>query len=171
MCLTPEQWALIQPLLPPAAPALRGRPPLDERRILEAVLWKIRTASPWYDLPPGFPSWQTCYRRYHFWERQGILNAVISALDRDLRDRGGFNLRAVLAVQRIRFVPLGEQTHIVFDASLQNMLRDTWQLETIYLLLAVLFRVIRKKYPARYLRLASPDLRVPPPAPFSQPDC
>ncbi len=171
MPLTDEQWAVIQPLLPPPSPALRGRPPVDERLILDAILWKFRTSSPWYDLPPGFPSWQTCYRRCHYWQRQGILNAVFSALDRDLRDRGGVNLRAALASQHIRFVPLGEQTHVVFDAPLQNELQDTWQLETIHLLLAVLFRAIRKKYPAQRLQLASPTLLAPQPVPLPQPDC
>jgi transposase len=171
MGLTPEQWALIQPLLPPPTAALRGRPPLDERRILDAILWKIRTSTPWYDLPLGFPSWQTCYRRYHYWERQGIINAVFSALDRDLRDRCGFNLRAALAAQHIRFVPLAGQTQVVIDPALQAALPEPWQLETLYLLLAVLFRAIRKKYPARHLRLASPALLVPRPASRSQPDC
>jgi len=37
---------------------------------------------------------------------------------------------------------------------LQDALQETWQLETVYLLLAVLFRVINKKHPALHFRLA-----------------
>ena len=168
MPLTDEQWAVIQPLLPP--PAARGRPPRDQRPILDAILWKVRTASPWCDLPPAFPSWQTCYRRFHYWQRQGALSAIFAALDRHLRDRGGLDLRPALAAQHIRFVPLGSQMHIIFAPSLQATLQEAWQLETVYLLLAVLFRVIRKKHPARRLRLASLDPLVPLPAQPSQPD-
>jgi transposase len=171
MCLTDEQWAVIRPLLPPPSPALRGRPPVDERLVLDAILWKIRTSSPWYDLPPGFPSWQTCYRRYHHWRRRGFLNVVFAALDRDLRDRGGLDLRSALASQRIRFVSLGEQTHIVLDSSLQNNLHEIWRLETINLLLAVLYQVIRKKYPTPRLRLVFPALPASQSAPLPQPDC
>jgi hypothetical protein len=46
MNLSDEQWALIQPLLPPPpSAALRSPPPLDDRRILDGVLWKLRTNS------------------------------------------------------------------------------------------------------------------------------
>ena len=177
MSLTDEQWAVIQPLLPPPShpspfqgegPGVRarGRPPVDQRCVLDAILWKIRTSTPWYDLPPGFPSWQTCYRRCHEWQRLGLLNAVFSALDRDLRDRGGLNLRAALASQLIRFDPLGEQTYLRFDPSLQETLQDTWQLETVYLLVAVLFKVIRKKYPASRFRLVLPSTLAPQPVPL-----
>jgi len=163
MPLTDEQWAFIQPLLPPPLPAPRSRPPHDQRHILDAILWKIRTASPWYDLPPDFPSWQICYRRFHYWQRQGALSAIFAALDRHLRDSGGLDLRPALAAQHIRFVPLGGQTHIIFEPPLQDALQETWQLETVYLLLAVHFRVIKKKHPALHFRLA-------PPAPLAPPD-
>jgi transposase len=171
MPLTDEQWAVIQPLLPPASPALHGRPPVAERQVLDAILWKIRTSTPWYDLPPGLPSWQTCYRRYHHWQRQGFLSAVFTALDHDLRDRAGLDLRAALAAQRIRYVPLGAQAHIIFDPSIQATLHETWQLETVYLLLAVLFQALRKKFPVRRLRLVSPGALACQPAPLPQPDC
>ena len=179
MSLTDEQWALIQPFLPTPLPSpsqgeglgvrARGRPPACERLVLDTILWKIRTATPWHDLPSGFPSWQTCYRRYRYWKRQGFLNAVFNALDRDLRDRGGLNFRAALAAQRIRFVPFGEQTQVMIDPALQAALQETWQIETLHLLLAVLFQAIRKKLPAHPLHLASPALLVPRLASLPQP--
>ena len=170
MHLTDEQWAAIQPLLPPPSPASRGRPPLDPRYVLDAILWKYRTASPWYDLPPGFPSWQTCYRRFHHWQRQGLLNAIFTALDRDLRDRGGLDIRAALAAQRIRIIPLGGHTQIIFAPCFRDTLQDSWQRETVDLLMAVLFKGLQKKFPTRRLRLAPSSLLAPQPAPPSQPD-
>jgi len=179
MPLTDEQWALIQPILNPPSShpsspwkgeelglRVNGRPSIDERRVLDGVLWKLRTSSPWYDLPPHFPSWQTCYRRYRHWQRRGVLSAIFAALDKDLRDRCGFNLRASLSDRLIRFEPLGGLAHIHFDPFVQTVLSTDWQRETVYLLLAVLFRVIRQKYPAHHnVRLAFPEtLTSPPPS-------
>ena len=55
--LTDDQWAVIQPLIPiPASAGSRGRPPIDERAVLDGIFWKLRIASPWYDMPDRYPS-------------------------------------------------------------------------------------------------------------------
>ena len=41
-----------------------GRTGGDGRLFLEAVLWIARTGSPWRDLPPGFGSWNTVFKRF-----------------------------------------------------------------------------------------------------------
>ena len=48
----------LAPLLPPQKPRT-GRPSLDHRRFLEAVLWLARTGAPWRDLPPELMNWRT----------------------------------------------------------------------------------------------------------------
>ena len=41
--LTDEQWAKIESLIPPPeSAATRGRPPIDERLVLDAILWKLK---------------------------------------------------------------------------------------------------------------------------------
>jgi transposase len=52
MMLTEASWGRLAPLLPPQKPRT-GRPSLDHRRFLEAVLWLARTGAPWRDLPPS----------------------------------------------------------------------------------------------------------------------
>ncbi len=89
MDLTDEQWAVVAPLLPPPSPQLRGRPPLDDRAILDAVLWKLSNNAAWYDLPECYPSHQTCYRRYCKWRRLGLLKKLTAELFHDLEQRGG----------------------------------------------------------------------------------
>jgi hypothetical protein len=37
------------------------------------------------------PSWQTSYRAYRLWRRQGDMNQVYRLLYQDLRDRGGIS--------------------------------------------------------------------------------
>ncbi len=143
-----------------------GRPPLADRLVLDAVLYKLRTSTPWYDLPARYPSWQTCYRRYHAWLRNGVLSHIYGALDRHLRDDCGFSLRQALSNGQVRYVPLGSQVYLHFEPSLLAALPEPWQLETVCLLLAVLFPAIRRKLPGRP-RLVPPDLPIASPVPIS----
>ena len=46
--LTDAQWDRLKPLLPPHKP---GRRRQDDRRVLNAILWKLATGAPWRDLP------------------------------------------------------------------------------------------------------------------------
>jgi transposase len=95
--LTPTQHLLLHPLFPPPSPSLRGRPPLDDILILDAILYKICHDLPWCDLPPRFPSHQTVYRRYRQWQRLGLWDRLLQALAADLSDRGGFSFTAAYA--------------------------------------------------------------------------
>ena len=68
--LSEEQWQAIRPHLPP--PKHMGRPRADDRSVLEAILFILRTGARWGDLPPEYginPS--TAWRRLQQWERDG----------------------------------------------------------------------------------------------------
>ncbi len=102
MDLTDEQWALIQPLIPPTSPYSRGRPPADPRRVMDGIFRKLRLGDPWYNLPllaeDRRPSWQTCYRAYRRWGSAGILDQVYKLLYQHLRDQAGLDLFQVLRI-------------------------------------------------------------------------
>ena len=51
--LTEAQWAILQPLLPPAK--RRGRPRTCLRRILNAILYVLKNGCPWRLLLRHFP--------------------------------------------------------------------------------------------------------------------
>ena len=71
--LTDQQWARIEPLLPqPKASRRGGRPFIDNRAVLEGILWVLRTGAPWADLPKRYPSPSTCWRRLRQWEEEDI---------------------------------------------------------------------------------------------------
>ena len=58
--LTDEQWALIEPLLPP--PSTDGRPEKHpHREIVNAISYVLRTGCAWRMLPRDLPPWQTVY--------------------------------------------------------------------------------------------------------------
>ena len=71
--LTDAQWTKIEPLLPrPRKRPRGGRPPAANRRVLEGLLWILRSGARWQDLPGEFPSPSTCWRRLRDWEEQGV---------------------------------------------------------------------------------------------------
>jgi transposase len=146
MRLTDEQWAVIQPLLPPPSPALRGRPPLDERAVLDGIFWKLSTFSPWYAMPPGYPSFQTCYRRYLQWQRQGLLKTIQHALFIDLRDRGGVDLQQIDSHGPIHLAWDDPGLKLCVDPSLEN----SWQLSTALLFIAPIINRLKQAMFRRY---------------------
>ena len=87
--LDDEQWALIADLFvnPPPDPR-GGRPRADARRCLEGILWVLRSGSRWKDLPRGFPSYATCWRRFVDWSVEGIWDKAWRRLVKQL-DRQG----------------------------------------------------------------------------------
>lgn len=96
--LTDEQWTVIAPLIRASATnsSRRGRPARNPREVLSGILWVLRYDARWQDLPERFPSHQTCNRRFKQWKRDDTLRNVLEALEKDLRDRGGFEVTAWL---------------------------------------------------------------------------
>jgi putative transposase len=82
--LTDEQWALVEPLIPPERPGGRHRT-TDLRRTLEAIFYLDKNACGWRDLPHDFPAWQTVYAYFALWRDAGTLAAICEALHRRWR--------------------------------------------------------------------------------------
>ena len=77
--LTDDEWACLEPLLP-VHRAGRGRPAVDHRRVLEALLWLARTGAPWRTLPERFGPWQTIATRFYRWTASGLWKRIMDAL-------------------------------------------------------------------------------------------
>lgn len=50
------------------------------RLTLEGILFRMRTGSPWRDLPAHFGLWNTVFRRFNLWSRKGILDLIFKCL-------------------------------------------------------------------------------------------
>src|SRR3990172_4056729 len=85
--LTNEQWERLQPLLPPQKPNI-GRPNADHRRILNGILWVLRTGAPWRDLPEHYGSWRTVASRFYRWRKAGIWDRLFARVQ-ELADAEG----------------------------------------------------------------------------------
>jgi len=51
------------------------------RATAEGILWRMRTGSPWRDLPPEFGPWNTVYRRFNRWVRSGIIDIILELVE------------------------------------------------------------------------------------------
>ena len=77
--LTDAQCERLTPLLPPQKPQT-GRPNHDHRRIINGILFRLKTGIPWRDLPERYGPWETVYSRYRRWQQAGIWQRILSEL-------------------------------------------------------------------------------------------
>jgi transposase len=75
--LTDGEWLIIAPLLPNKP---RGVPRVDDRRVLNGILWRFRTGSPWAEIPERYGPSTTCYNRFVRWRKAGVWGRLLSAV-------------------------------------------------------------------------------------------
>ena len=86
--LTDEQWERIAPLLP-SNEGRKGRPFANNRRIVNAIIYRYRTGIPWRDLPrEPFGPWQTVWKRHRSCARRGVWDQVLSQVISQADARG-----------------------------------------------------------------------------------
>jgi transposase len=96
--LTEAEWALVEPLIPPATPGGRPRG-TDMREAMNAILYILRTGCPWRYLPRGgFPPRSTVYNIFRNFQRDGVWNAMWESLHMDLREDLGREASPTAAV-------------------------------------------------------------------------
>ncbi|WP_326570104.1 IS5 family transposase [Actinacidiphila glaucinigra] len=72
--LTDHEWELLTPLIPRAA---TGRPRVDDRQVINGMVYKIRTGISWRDLPERYGPWQTVYTRLRRYALHGVFNQAL----------------------------------------------------------------------------------------------
>jgi transposase len=77
--LTDEEWAHVEPLIPPARPGGRKRE-TNMREALNAVMYVLSTGCQWRYLPKDFPPRSTIYRYFCHWGIDGVLDRIHDAL-------------------------------------------------------------------------------------------
>jgi transposase len=89
--LDDDLWVIIEPLLPPPKKRRRrhpGRKPIDNRQVLCAILFVLKTGLPWEYLPQelGWGSGMTAWRRLRTWQQKGIWKNIHEVLLAKLRE-------------------------------------------------------------------------------------
>ena len=74
--LSDAMWAKIEPHLP-GRRGTWGGIAKDNRRFVNAVLWVVRTGTPWRDLPPEYGGWSNTHRRFIRWRNAGVWERLL----------------------------------------------------------------------------------------------
>jgi putative transposase len=87
--LSEAQWALIEPLVPPARSGGRPRT-TDMREVVNAVLYVTKNGCQWRDIPHDFaPDWHTVHAYFEAWNCDGTWQAIYKALHKTWRKSRG----------------------------------------------------------------------------------
>jgi len=86
--LNAEQWAILEPLLPPPVPAGAPRK-VDLREVPNAIFYLLSTGCAWSALPHDFPPEGTVRDYFHRWRRSGRWQTIQDALRRRVREAAG----------------------------------------------------------------------------------
>lgn len=73
--LSDLEWRAIQPLLPKP----RGIARVDDRRVLNGILWRLRTGRSWAAIPDRYAPAATCHARFIRWRDTGIWARIVEA--------------------------------------------------------------------------------------------
>jgi putative transposase len=90
--LTDRQWQVIEPRLPApkSGPGKPGRPPYNQRQLVNAVRYVVKTGCQWRQLPSDFGCWQTVYGYFNRWSQTKVWQDImdqLTALERSRQQR------------------------------------------------------------------------------------
>ena len=99
--LTDVQWNKLERLLkePRTGRHAGGRPRKYElRRVVEALLYVVKTGCQWRQLPSNFPPWKTVHEHFRAWRDSGVWERVGKTLREQGRSAKGRNAVPSVAI-------------------------------------------------------------------------
>ncbi len=112
--LRDQEWALIEPLIPPAKRGGRRRR-VDVREVMNGVLYVLGTGCQWRALPKDLPPKSTVHEYLMLWDWDGTLERIHHALyllSRDLEDREASPSAGVIDSQSVKGAEKGGRASI-----------------------------------------------------------
>src|SRR5580698_10254285 len=74
----------------------------NDREIMEAILWKLRSGAPWRDVPEAFCPWKTAYNRFNRWSSKGLWEGFFLSYEAKLIRNGYSSMEATCALTSMR---------------------------------------------------------------------
>lgn len=103
-----KMWQRIRPLLPPEKePGTPGRPPLPLRKVMNGILFVLRTGCQWKALPGCYGSGSTAHRRFQQWVGAGIIDAIVRVMVEWYERSWGIDWEWQAADTKLLAAPLG----------------------------------------------------------------
>ena len=63
-----------------AAEQTTGVKRVDDRRVINGILYALRTGIPWRDMLEQYGPWLTIYNRFNRWSKAGIWDKIFDAI-------------------------------------------------------------------------------------------
>src|SRR4028119_2391739 len=87
---TPDElWAMIEPILAEHDPPKRGPARIDQRRALDAVIFRMRSGCQWNRLPKEYPDDSSVHRTFQRWVSLGIFDRIWGGVQEACGGAGG----------------------------------------------------------------------------------
>jgi len=86
--LSDAEWAILEPLIPPAKPGGRPRS-VNMRQILNGIFYMLRSGGAWRRLAHEYPAWSTVYDYFRKWRNAGVWEQLVRTLRERLRVQAG----------------------------------------------------------------------------------
>jgi len=88
---TPDElWEIIEPILAEHdPPKSAGRPRIDQRAALDAIIFRMRSGCQWNRLPEEFPDDSSVHRTFQRWIGLGVLDLIWERLIEECEELGG----------------------------------------------------------------------------------
>jgi transposase len=64
-------------------PRVRGKPRVDDRRVISGIVYVLRNGLRWKDAPKWYGPHQTLYNRFSRWSKKGIFAKIFSELAKE----------------------------------------------------------------------------------------
>ena len=84
--LTNEEWALVEPLIPPAKRGGRRRS-VDLREVVNGLMYVLSTGCQWRYVPKDLPPKSTIFSYFGLWTYHGVIDRIHHALYVQCRER------------------------------------------------------------------------------------
>ena len=95
--LTDEEWALIEPLIPPGKPG-GGKRRANVREVVNGLMYVLSTGCQWRAIPKDLPPRSTLYGYFDLWSWDGTLDRIHHALYAGCREAVGREASPTAAV-------------------------------------------------------------------------
>ena len=92
---------------------------MDHRLVVNGIMWRTRTGSPWRDLPECYGNWKTVYNRHRRWSGDGTWVLVLDGLraGSDGDDEDGWTVGVDATVIRVHQHAAGARTRPPVDVA------------------------------------------------------
>ena len=98
----------------------------NNRNIMEAIFWKLRTGAQWRYIPKEFSSWSTAYNRFNRWAKKGLWDNFFLMYEQKLI-RSGYQSMEVTYGLISMLVELGVENIVQLENhEVDPQLKYTW---------------------------------------------